>query len=230
MGVISCRCLDAAAFVPNDGGHKSEVCLNKSVPSAFLRAGFVFPASIRLHLRLLFASAILLLGSAPSIPDLVLPGPDQDSVGVDLRPHTTSVQPRSRINNSSGDLNFVFHDVTLDASRLFRVRWKPHVLFADGFHPYLRFGRDDGPLRLRRPTLPPLVRPLHPGSKRPCRLWNPRPTAISSVTPLMTSSLGRVSSTAPFLRCVFVRVSGFLYRGVVVFWPSSEGLHVMWAA
>ncbi|KAJ1257986.1 hypothetical protein BS78_10G038600 [Paspalum vaginatum] len=198
MGVTGCLCLDAVAFVTNAGGQKSKVCLNKSVSTTFPRADPIIPTFIRLHLGLLFVSTIL-LKSALSVPDLAPSGPDQDSAGVDLCPHTTSAQPSLSINDSTYELNFVFLDVALEGSRPFRVRWKPHVHFADEFHPHPRFGRDDGPLRLQRPVLPPLVRPPRPGSKRPWCLWYPTPTANSTMTPLMTPSLGRVFTMAPFL-------------------------------
>ncbi|WVZ95372.1 hypothetical protein U9M48_041144 [Paspalum notatum var. saurae] len=111
----------------------------------FPRADPIVPAFVRLHTRLFFASTILLVGSAPSVLDLALAGPDQDSPGVDLLPHATSVQSIQSFNNNTDVFKFVLLDGTLESSRPYRVCSRSQISFADGFHPYPRFGEEEVP-------------------------------------------------------------------------------------
>ncbi|WVZ72586.1 hypothetical protein U9M48_021019 [Paspalum notatum var. saurae] len=153
------------------------------------------------------------------------------SLDLFARPHLRHLLQLQHITSSSNNsdaLNTVFFDDGLEACRPLRFCWRHHILFIDGIHTYLRFNEEALQLGLRRPSLPPAVRPFHTGSMHPWRLWHPPTSATSSATTKMTSSVQRrvFSSSLQPVR----RVGGYMFGDLVVFHPSLKDLHVICAA
>ena len=194
MDVTSHLCLDEVAFVPDTGGHKSKVCLNKSVSTVFPRdetrltlVGGARVAVSQMH-------GIKVRGSA-SLPKsrsyrscLRLP-PYETVLRLHHPPRRVCSfcfgsgprRPRSRLSWSGFTSPRHLSAVDSELQQQHRcvqvcpprrhVGVKPaisgllrsQISFADGFHPYPRFGEEEVPHWLRRPLQHPFVRSLHPG-------------------------------------------------------------------